>query len=226
YGADLANFDRGQMTKREDVQWGSTNGIAMAAAESTFFYPNAAPQHKKLNRDIWRSLEDYILSTETKKNSLRICVFTGSVLDDSNPYFVTAVKGLLVKIPTIFWKVVIYPKSNGDLYSVGFLMSPKQLLIDEGIVEELESGSNIDDLFQNFKDAGTYQVNINLIEQLAGLTFPQFKDSYTDGRETKLVLKEVDIDPDLESSSIDQELGFVIENLITWCTLIKVYFVD
>ena len=38
-------------------------------------------------------------------------------------------------------------------------------------------------------------------------------DSYNDSRKTKLVLKEIDIDPELESDSIEYQLGFIIENL-------------
>ncbi len=93
YGATQSDFDKGHMTKREDVQWGPTLGVALKAADSTFFYSNAVPQHKDLNRDIWKSLEDYILNTETKAKSLKICVFTGPVLASGNPYFVTPING-------------------------------------------------------------------------------------------------------------------------------------
>lgn len=55
------DFDKGHMTRREDVQWGHTEEEASAAAESTFYYTNAVPQHKNLNRKIWRRLEDYVL---------------------------------------------------------------------------------------------------------------------------------------------------------------------
>ena len=96
YSASKSGFDKGHMTKREDVQWGETPGIALNAANSTFFYTNAVPQHKDLNRDIWRSLEDYILHTETKRNELRICVFTGPVLSSSNPYFVVALSSRIL----------------------------------------------------------------------------------------------------------------------------------
>lgn len=211
YGAPKSDFDKGHMTKREDVQWGTTVGIALNAADSTFYYTNAVPQHKDLNRDIWRSLEDYILHTETKQNELRICVFTGPVLSGSNPYFVTPINGEQIQIPSLFWKVVVFQKEDGQLYRVGFMMSQNKLLIDNHIIEELESE---DELFMQFDDAATYQVNISLIEELTGLKIPDAIDSYTDTRSTKLVLKEIDIDPDLESDSIEYQLGFGIEHLI------------
>lgn len=210
YSAPKSDFDKGHMTKREDVQWGVTPGIALSAADSTFYYTNAVPQHKDLNRDIWRSVEDYILHTETKQNELRICVFTGPVLSSSNPYFVTPINNKQIQIPSLFWKVVVFQKGDGNLYRVGFMISQNTLLQKNHIIEQLESD---DELFMQFKDADTYQVNISLIEELTGLEIPKAIDSYTDTRNIKLLLKEIDIDPDLESDSIEYELGFYIENI-------------
>jgi len=214
YSSDKSNFDKGHMTKREDVQWGNTPGLAQKAADSTFFYSNAVPQHKELNQQIWKSLEDYILHTETKKKSLKICVFTGPVLSKNDPAFVTEVKGQTILIPIVFWKVVIYPKDDGKLYRVGFMMSQKKLLSENGIVEELEKATAEDEIFMQFDDAATYQVNVSLIEQLADLKFSKAIDLYKDNRSTKLVLKEIDIDPDLESFSVEQTLGFSISNIV------------
>ena len=214
YSVRSGTFDRGHMTKREDVQWGETIGVALNAADSTFFYTNAAPQHKDLNRDIWRSLEDYILHAETKKNSLKICVFTGPILSDSNPYFITSIKGVSVRIPILFWKIVVFPKHDGKLYRVGFMMSQKSLLTEQGVIEDLESATSEDELYMGFNDAETYQVNISVIEELSGIKMPDAIDTYTDNRNLKLVLKEIDIDPDLESDSLEYQLGFSIENLI------------
>ena len=211
YTVANSNFDRGHMTKREDVQWGSTFGIANSAANSTFFFTNAVPQHKDLNRVVWRSLEDYILHTEAKRNELRICVFTGPVLSSTNPYFVTPIDGKQIQIPSLFWKVVIFQKEDGDLYRVGFMMSQNKLLQENHIIEELESE---DELFMQFKDADTYQVNISLIEEFTGLEIPKAIDSYTDRRNTRLILEEIDIDPDLENDSIENEIGYKIINLI------------
>jgi endonuclease G len=88
YKAKKSDFDKGHMTKREDVQWGITRRIAQKAANSTFFYTNAVPQHRDLNQEIWKKLEDYILHTETRKRSLKVCVFTGPVLSRNDPQFV------------------------------------------------------------------------------------------------------------------------------------------
>ena len=90
------------------------------------------------------------------------------------------------------------------------MMSQNKLLQENHIIEELESE---DQLFMQFKDADTYQVNISLIEEMTGIEIPNVIDSYNDSRKTKLVLKEIDIDPELESDSIEYQLGFIIENL-------------
>jgi len=211
YSAAKSNFDRGHMTKREDVQWGETIGIALNAADSTFYYTNAVPQHKDLNRDIWRSLEDYILHKEAKRNQLRICVFTGPVLSNSNPYFVTPINNTQIQIPLLFWKVVVFEKEDGKLCRVGFMMNQNKLLLNDNVIEQLEFD---DQTFMKFEDADTYQVNVSLIEELTGLELPKAIDSYTDDRAIKLVLSEIDIDPDLESDSIEYELGFSIENIL------------
>lgn len=210
YNVAKSDFDRGHMTKREDVQWGETLEIALNASNSTFYYTNAVPQHKNLNRVIWRSLEDYILHTEAKKNELRICVFTGPVLSSSNPYFVTPINGKQIRIPYLFWKVVVFQKEDGNLYRVGFMMSQKKLLQKNHIIEELESD---DHLFMEFNDADTYQVSIPLIEEITGLELPKAIDLYADTRNTKLVLEQINIDLELENYYLDNNIGFTIKNI-------------
>ncbi|PIF45483.1 endonuclease G [Chryseobacterium sp. 52] len=213
YTAANSQFDRGHMTKREDVQWGDTVAKALYAADSTFYFPNAVPQHKRLNRVIWRSLEDYILHTESKVNNLKVCVFTGPVLSDENPFFVTRVDNSEIRIPILFWKVVIFQKNDGKLYRVGFMMSQNKLLLEDSIIMDLENNS---DLYMKFKDSETYQVKVPLIEELSGITFSSAIDIYNDERSLKLILNEIEIDPDLESDDLDPKdfLGFTIQNIV------------
>jgi endonuclease G len=213
YGTAKSDFDRGHMIKREYVQWGETDELAQKAANSTFFYTNSVPQHRKLNQIIWKKLENYILHTETRKKSLKVCVLTGPVLSVDDPTLGTTIKGENVLIPILFWKVVFYPKEDGQLYRVGFMMSQKKLLVDNGIVNELETSTTTDALFMQFDDAATYQVNIPLIEQLTSLTFPKAIDSYKDARNLRLVLHEIDLDLE-NASSMEQNLGFSILNLV------------
>ena len=192
------------MTRREDVQWGETIDLARKAAYSTFYYTNAVPQHKDLNQEIWKSLEDYILHTETRKKSLKVCVFTGPVLSNDDPEFVTAVNGEKIKLPTIFWKVVIYPGKDGKLHRVGFLMSQKKLLTEDGIIKTVlrAKPGAFEESFNQFDDAETYQVNISLIERLTDLKMPKAVDSYKDDRSRKLVLEKIEVKPEFTPRDI------------------------
>ena len=217
YEAKKSDFDKGHMTKREDVQWGDTADIAKKAAYSTFYYTNAVPQHKDLNQEIWKNLEDYILHTETRKKSMKVCVFTGPVLRKDDPEFVTPVNGEKIKLPTIFWKVVIFPKNDGKLYRVGFLMSQKKLLTEDGIIlPTLKAGpAATDEPFSDFEDAETYQVNISLIERLTDLKMPKAVDPYKDDRSRKLVMEEIDIKPGFTPRGYpEQKPAFSIRNIV------------
>ncbi|WP_262494899.1 DNA/RNA non-specific endonuclease [Aquimarina sediminis] len=140
---------------------------------ATFYYSNSVPQHKDLNRKIWVNLEDYVLHKETENKDLKVCVFTGPVLSSNDPEFVTKVNDTYIKIPRLFWKIIVYPKSDGKLYRVGFMMSQESLM-----------------------------------------KFHNAIDSYTDNRSKELVLREIDIDPDLESYSVEQYLSYSIENIV------------
>jgi endonuclease G len=200
YLAEGSLFDKGHLTKREDVQWGLTPEEAKAGAASTFYYPNSVPQHKDLNRRIWARLEDYVLQGETNPNKLRVCVFSGPALRDDDPEFVHPIHQRQVRLPVWFWKVVYFPKSDGKLYRVGFLMNQSKLLERDEIIRPARArGARApvteSRLFSNFKEAGTFQVNIPLIERLSGLRFPPAIDSYTDARPNELVLDETVVQP-------------------------------
>ena len=218
YSAEMSDFDKGHMTKREDVQWGDSIAFASMAADSTFFYTNAVPQHSELNQRIWRSLEDYILHTETTENDLKICVLTGPVLRPQDPFFVTKVKGESIQIPTLFWKIVYFKKTKDNkIYRVGFLMSQAGLLFENGIAEEssLEAVPTEEDLlFMEFDQAETFQVNIGTIEKLSGLSFADAKEPFKDKRKIPLILNEVDVRESLnESADPYTQLGFKISGL-------------
>ncbi len=218
YSAAMSDFDKGHMTKREDVQWGDSIAFASLAADSTFYYTNAVPQHAELNQQIWRSLEDYILHTETTENELKICVFTGPVLMKLDPFFVTEVNGENIQLPTLFWKIVYFKKkSDGKIHRVGFLMNQSTLLFENGIAEEavLEATPTEEErLFMEFDQAETYQVNVGTIEKLTGLSFTDADEPFRDKRKIPLILKEVDVRESLnESADPITQLGFSIGGL-------------
>lgn len=217
YTATGSHFDKGHMVKREDPQWGQNDDIAKEAARSTFFFSNCAPQVGDLNRKEWRSLEDYILKKESAALALKISVFTGPVLSDDDPFFVTEIKGEQVQIPTLFWKLVYFTADNKNLHRVGFLMGQKELLLKRGIAkfkeEELESAVPKPAIFDDYEDAAMYQVNISIIENLTGLKFSPANEPYKDTRPAKIILKEVEIS-DLESFPATDGPGFMLEGIV------------
>ena len=202
YNAHKSDFDKGHMTKRQDVQWGSIE-TAKTAAESTFYYTNAVPQHRKVNRSIWRSIEDYILRKETELNELKISVFTAPVLTEDDPIFVTTVQGQEVKLPVEFYKVIYYLSKDGILSRVAFMVGQKYLLEKEGIIERRYKETTARDYFINFKQADTYQVNVETIEKIAGFAFPEARDTYSDDRPLHLVRKQTEVRRGIENKDPD-----------------------
>jgi len=196
YSADKSDFDKGHMTKREDVQWGTDIESAKKAAESTFYYTNAIPQLDRLNRGVWRKIEDYILHHEVVKSNLKISLFTGPALRNDDPEFVTIINNELVKLPYLFWKVVYYLKED-DLFRTGFITSQKKLLEKRRITKPLSRGpSTTREYFTKFKDAETYQVKVSFIEKLCELQFAEATETFQDDTPEKLILSGIEVRAD------------------------------
>lgn len=179
YSAMKNDFDKGHLVRREDPEWGDKE-LSKEAGKNTFWYTNCAPQHKKLNQEIWADLEANILHTGAAAEKLKCSVFTGPVLDETDGVFVKKVKGENIKIPNLFWKVVVWVNSKGRTSAVGFLQSQEKFLLEDGIiikpvVVSLAKFKTMQDkdIFEHlkFKDGKTYQVKIEEIEKLTGLKF-------------------------------------------------------
>lgn len=179
YSAMKNDFDKGHLVRREDPEWGDKE-LSKKAGKNTFWYTNCAPQHKKLNQEIWADLEANILHTGATGEKLKCSVFTGPVLAENDGVFIKKVKGENVKIPNLFWKVVVWAKSNGKTCAVSFLQSQEKFLLEDGIiikpvVVSLSGFKKMknEDIFEylKFKDGKTYQVRIEEIEKLTGLKF-------------------------------------------------------
>ena len=178
YNAKNSDFDRGHLVRREDPEWGEPS-LSINAGINTFWFPNCTPQHLKLNQKIWAELEANILHTGADNQNLKINVFTGPVLSESDGIFVTKVNGRDIQIPNLFWKVVVWTKSDKKAYAVGFLMSQEKFLLDSKLIKKqliITSRMKIltdEDIFEHikFKDGKTYQVKLEEIEKLSGLKF-------------------------------------------------------
>ena len=211
YSADKSDFDKGHLTKREDVQWGDNRDKAVAAAESTFFYTNAMPQVDRLNRGIWRKIEDYILHHQTISEHIKINLFTGPVFRDNDPNFVTEVRDTIIQIPCLFWKVIYYQNDN-VLHRTAFLTSQKNILEKRRIVKPSVRGHEVEDtgLFMTFKDAETYQVRVDFIEKLSGLKFHEATEKFVEDTPEELILSGVNVRSDKDIDIKDVRLNVTL----------------
>lgn len=192
YTFEDSDFDMGHLTKREDVQWGETYDDARKHAQMTFYFTNAVPQCPEVNQGLWRKLEDYILKEEVLSSKTKCCVFTGCVLKDNDPIFIHEVRDEEIKLPVLFWKVIYYINSSKELCRVAYLVGQRQLLTDAGIIR-ISRGVTGDELFSDFEEAKTHQVNISLIEELTDMTFAPAKDVFQDDRPREVILEDVEL---------------------------------
>jgi DNA/RNA endonuclease G (NUC1) len=136
------------------------------------------------------------------------------VLSGQDPVFINTVNGKILQIPIFFWKVVVFPKADGRLDRVAFMMYQKQLLSNSGIVIKPRAKLADDDLFLKFKNAKTYQVNVRLTEQLADIEFPKAIDVYQMENNIELVLKRIEIDCKSADFSTPKSPAFGIKNFL------------
>ncbi|BDV30235.1 hypothetical protein Microterr_08950 [Microbacterium terricola] len=126
------DFDRGHLVRRRDPGWG-TEAEARAATESTFFYPNAAPQASVFNqsKDLWLGLEDHVLQYADAHDH-RVSVFTAPVLAADDPPY----RGIL--IPRRFWKVAAWSTTDSAgaraLACAGFVLDQTALIDTSGAI--------------------------------------------------------------------------------------------
>jgi endonuclease G len=218
-----ALIEKGHMTKREDVQW-DMNGNedkAQKAAISTFYYPNAAPQHDSLNNGPWKYLENSVIIKGRVPEPAKVSVFTGPVLDNIDPEFKVKLNdGTVFKIPVLFWKVIYYLKDDGNLYRAGFLMGQINLLREDDLINEIsfrdfgivEKKSSLKP-FLEFKEDENYQVSVSLIEEITKLKFQDAIERHDNIKPTILKLEEVQI-RSFEDTLINQESTFEVSGLL------------
>ena len=196
------DFDKGHITKFQDPQWGDDPTIRQAALD-TMTFVNCVPQHQKLNRGAWKSLEDYIVKKFTRKtgaNGLKITVLAGPLLLKNDPFYIDEINGQPLQLPCYFWKAIIYPNKQNKLSAVGFLMSQRNLLFKHGFVVEkkvdvrkgLRAGP---DFFTDFTSGEPYQVSIAFLEEVTGYSFgvSTLHQPYTKTEPTEVIYKRVEV---------------------------------
>ena len=145
------DLDLGHLVRRLDPVWGKD---AMQANRDTFHFTVCAPQHAKLNRVTWKSLEDYILKN-TQAEDLKVSVFTGPVFSERDkPY-----RGVL--LPLQFWKMAAIVKNDGKMSITAYLLSHKDYLDEMG-----NRGLIGDTGFEEYK---TFQIPLRRLQELTNL---------------------------------------------------------
>lgn len=217
------DFDEGHLTSFQEVLWGEESESQLAGAD-TFFYTNCVPQHRSLNRGAWRSLEQYMIKKGADPNELKITVMTGPVLHNKDPFFIHIVDGDFVRVPCAFWKVIYYKTVNG-LQAVGFMMSHRNLLLEDETItfrkgDVSDRGEEeTEDAFMMFPRATTYQVSIDFIEKMTGIKFfnQEVCFPFQQQGSRELILKRIEVaiprgmDPGtFIEMPVDYELGNII----------------
>ncbi|MGI2032285.1 DNA/RNA non-specific endonuclease [Rhizobium panacihumi] len=165
YSYNKNKFDKGHLTRREDMEWGNTPVEAIRRANSTFVWPNCSPQHAIFNQDkdrdpsihLWHGLELYVLE-ERAREKFDVQVITGPVFGVADPIYRN------IAYPLDYWKVVVAVDEDGKLFATGYVLSQKRTIDTYG----LEKAGR-----QPFEGGiyATYQRSLSFIEDLTGLKF-------------------------------------------------------
>lgn len=154
-------FDRGHLTRREDLEYGVDAAAALAAAADTCHWTNCTPQHARFNESaqLWQGLERHILEQAVEKNGFRAQVITGPIFDAGDPLL----DGFPdTPYPLRYWKVVAAIDAAGDLFATAYVLDQKDVIAQYGLREAPAVP------FTPFK---TYQTTIAEIERLTALAF-------------------------------------------------------
>lgn len=153
-------FDRGHLTRREDLEYGVDKAAARASADDTCHWTNCTPQAASFNegRQLWAGLELHILEAAVAKDSFRAQVFTGPIFDDRDP----PIPGFAdTHYPLRYWKVVSAINASSRLFATAYVLDQRP---------EIRAGMRgaPEIPFGPYK---TFQTTIANVEKLTGLAF-------------------------------------------------------
>ena len=163
-------WDRGHLTRREDVIWGDPEEAEDANA-ATFYYTNAANQHRFFNQDEWKYLEDWVFRW-ADRDQYKLCVITGPVLKKNDRRLSEGDPELRrvilppeeILIPAAFWKIIaLRERSTRALAVAAFAMRQTDMWDDR-------EGHTLIRLT-------THQVTVEAIEEWTDLSFGDLKSA-------------------------------------------------
>ena len=132
------DYDKGHLTRREDVAWGRGKQEAIRANQDSFTYTNSAPQQFRFNQSsagkglrLWGELENYITAQGEQQRS-RLSIFNGPVFGEQDKKLDDAL------VPLAFFKIVIWRDGTDQPGAVGFLLEQGDLVAD--LAEKIDAG--------------------------------------------------------------------------------------
>ena len=129
---DGNDYDKGHLTRRDDVAWGRNKEDALASNWDSFHYTNAGPQHSLFNRsddftdaglDLWGDLENHI-SAQGEAQRTRLCIFNGPIFGNRDKPLGDAL------VPLSYFKIVIWRDRNQPPGALGFVLEQDDLIRD------------------------------------------------------------------------------------------------
>lgn len=196
-------FDRGHLTRQEDMEYGDTILDALQSTADTCHWTNCILQHDKFNRakNWWQGIEQHILerSIHPTAKGFRAQIFTGPVFSKGDPEF-EELPG--IKVPMKFWKVAAAVTSSGKLFAAAYLLDQSPVVKKYGVDE---AAGEIP--FEPYK---LFQLPIAELEAIIQLKFtygPQAKplsdcDPLKDGTPPDLDSDQDGFDDRLESTTL------------------------
>ena len=153
------DWDRGHLTRRTAVTWGSKYEAKRASNDSCS-YANASMQHKNFNQDEWRLPEEKVRSFDKDRNN-KLCVFTGPIFTETDRWYTRRSLQQRVRIPGGFWKVIAYiDKESDELACQAYVMYQ-----DEKFLEDKSGRKNV--------QLKNHQVTVTEVERLTALEFDE-----------------------------------------------------
>lgn len=179
-------FDKGHLTRREDLQWGRTASLAKRNGDDSFHFPNCAPQHFEFNQarkvnGIWNRLEQ--MTASVAGDGAQFCVFNGPVFDA--PPSVPGDDGKLrlnlrgkgkadpvfggVAIPKLFYKVIVWPDKK-KLRVAAFVVTQEDLLAK---LDRLHAAGEMSSFEAGLSDTEVrlYKITLDDLEHATNLSF-------------------------------------------------------
>ncbi len=153
-------WDRGHLARRASAAWGANESEKNRNSRETYYWPNAALQHKWVNQDEWLGVEEWVRTLKDDQNN-KICSISGPIYSE----IFTSVEPAgrqAAAVPNAYFKVVMFRHRN----------TPNRLSVRAFIVPQNSATMRANGEW-DLEDLQIYQVSILMIEKHTGLVFSE-----------------------------------------------------